>query len=506
MGYFSCDAESAISTCDPYNWDRKRRKNRPRTNKAIDEPTKIREFTYSEIVKATNGFSVDSFLGKGSHGTVYKATLDDGKLVAAVKKTTLTHQHRNNCTTYSAPTPADNEIEILSRVRHPQLVNLIGFCVDPKPQDRKLLVVEYLPNGSLYDLLHSITTRPPGWNKRVRFALQVAKGIQALHSSNPPVTHRDIKSSNVLIDENWNARLGDFGLALRGHVEDVRVKCTPPAGTLGYLDPAYLAPGDVSAKSDVFSFGILLLEIISGRNAIDVNYSPPSVVDWAVPLIKRGDFSTIGDRRVGAPADPRVIRNLAILAARCVRSTAEKRPEISEVVEGLECIRKRLNASPMWSQLRRRVKRVEECHSLDAVVDGRQDVVSVGKTIRMGSRRNKKVSTVSSADYGSKPIGWVGDRVIRSRSIGSFGDLKMGTDLRPKQTVKMPSVKKLSKSKSTGRLVHYSNKGFVFEFGEETHSSPKKENDAAIGMPGLLFIGLDDKSEKEMQEKPLVST
>lgn len=340
MGFLSCNAESAIATCDPYNWDRRNK------TKLI----KIRDFTYPELVKATNGFSAESFLGKGSHGTVYKACLDDGRLIAAVKKTypNLSIAIHSNCTTCT--TPAENEIEILSRVHHQRLVNLIGSGEDSK--GRKLLVVEYMPNGSLYSLLHC-SSRPPSWTRRVQFALQIAKAVQALHLANPPVIHRDIKSSNVLIDESWNARLGDFGLALRGHVEDVRIKCTPPAGTLGYLDPGYLAPGDLSTKSDVFSFGILLLEVISGRNAIDVNYSPPSIVDWAVPLIKRRDFSAICDDRIGSPVDPGVMDNLAILAARCVRSTAEKRPGMAEIVEGLKIASKRVNAPHIWNRLRR---------------------------------------------------------------------------------------------------------------------------------------------------------
>lgn len=508
MGYLSCNAESAIATCDPYNWDRRRRKNKSRNkpNKSV----KLREFTYAELVRATNGFSADSFLGKGSHGTVYKASLDDGKLIAAVKKTTHSnpsvsslHNNCTNCTT-CAP-PAENEIEVLSRVQHPRLVNLIGFCVDSR--ERKLLVVEYMPNGSLYDLLHS-SSRPPGWTRRVRFALQVAKAVQALHNSSPPVIHRDIKSSNVLIDDNWNARLGDFGLALRGHVEDVRLKCTPPAGTLGYLDPCYLAPGDLSIKSDVFSFGILLLEIISGRNAIDVNYSPPSVVDWAVPLVKRGDFAAICDYRIGSPVDPVVIRNLAVLAARCVRSTAEKRPGMAEVVEGLKVVSKRVHAPPIWNHLRRRVKRVQESQELEVlVVDRSEDMnvnINVNKLVRVGSRRNRKVSSVWSVEYGNEPVGWVGERVIRSKSIGSFSDIKMGPDFRRKPgsgvAVKMPVVK-LSKSRSMGvlhspRLVHYNNRGFVFEFGNST--------EIEATMPNLL-IDLDEKSEKAMQEKPLVS-
>lgn len=505
MGYFSCNAESAIATCDPSNWDsyRKRRRNKNQTKP--NKPIKIREFSYTELVKATNTFSAETFLGKGSHGTVYKAFLDQGKLIAAVKKTThqtnFCNSYNSNCATVP---PADNEIETLSRVQHPRLVNLLGFCVDPT--GRKLLVVEYMPNGSLYDLLHS-SSRPPGWTRRVRFALQIAKAVQALHASNPPVIHRDIKSSNVLIDEYWKARLGDFGLALRGHVEDVHVKCTPPAGTLGYLDPAYLAPGDLSAKSDVFSFGILLLEIISGRNAIDVNYSPPSVVDWAVPLIKKGDLGAICDNRVASMPDPVVIRNLSVLAARCVRSTAEKRPGMAEVVEGLKLVNRRIRAPPIWNHLRRRVGRVEEG---DVVVDRSEEEVSVNvhKTVKVGSRRNSKVSSVSRVEYGSETIGSVGDRVIRSKSIGSFGEIKMGSDYSWRKpggvAVKMPVVK-LSKSRSMGvlhgpRLVHYKKRGFFLEFGTESDS---REYD--VGPMRNMFIGLDEKLEQKIQEKPLVS-
>nr|DAD36332.1 TPA_asm: hypothetical protein HUJ06_006973 [Nelumbo nucifera] len=162
--------------------------------------------SYAELESTTGGFSPASFLGKGSHGSVYIAV--HGKLVVA----------------------------------------------------------------------------------RIRFALQTTKAVETLHSSNPPVIHRDIKSSNVLVDRNWNARLGNFGF-------------TPPAGTLGYLDPGYVLPENLSTKSDVFSFGILLLEIISSRNAIDVNYSPPSVVDWALPLTKQFEFSLLFDPRIGPPGD-----------------------------------------------------------------------------------------------------------------------------------------------------------------------------------------------------------
>ncbi|KAJ6412861.1 hypothetical protein OIU84_005834 [Salix udensis] len=427
MGYFSCNAESAIATCDPYNWDsyRKRRKNKNQTKP--NKPIKIREFSYTELVKATSTFSAETFLGKGSHGTVYKAFLDQGKLLAAVKKTT--HQ-TNSCNSYnsncSTVPPEDNEIEILSRVQHPRLVNLLGFCVDPT--GRKLLVVEYMPNGSLYDLLHS-NSRPPGWTRRVQFALQIAKAVQALHASTPP--------------------------------------CTPPAGTLGYLDPAYLAPGDLSAK----------------RN-----------------------LGAICDSRVASMPDPVAIRNLSVLAARCVRSTAEKRPGMEEVVEGLKIVSRRIHAPPIWNHLRRRVRRVEE---VDTVVDRSEEIVStvnVHKTVRVGGRRNRKVSSVSRGEYGSETIGWGGDRVMRSKSIGSFGEIKTGSDYFRRKpggvAVKMPAVK-LSKSRSMGvlqspRLVPYKKRGFVFEFGTESDS---RENDAAPPVPHLF----DEKLERKILEKPLVS-
>ncbi|KAL5779830.1 hypothetical protein ACOSQ2_010567 [Xanthoceras sorbifolium] len=504
MGYFSCNAESAIATCDTYNWDLKKKKKKTRNKPTI----KIREFLYHELVTATNAFSADSFLGKGSHGSVYKAVLEDGKLIAAVKRTTFLNQpspYSTNCTS-----PAENEIEILSRVQSPRLVNLIGFCVDSK--HNKLFVVEYMPNGSLYDLLHS-ASRPPGWTRRVRFALQIAKAIQALHSSNPPVIHRDIKSSNILIDVNFNARVGDFGLALRGHVEDVKIKCTPPAGTLGYLDPGYLAPGDLSTKSDVFSFGILLLEIISGRNAIDLNYSPPSVIDWAVPMIKHGDFTGICDGRLGPPPDLTVIRQLAVLAARCVRSSVEKRPEISEVVGYLKVVRKRVHSPRIWSNFQRHVRCVDRTPRVVRVkyevFEGSEEVVK--SSSRVGSRRNRKVSSVSGAEFVSsvsttnKPS----DRVVRSKSIGSFSEIKVGSEYptvkrRPGVAVKMPAMR-LSKSRSMGvlqspRLVRCNNKGYVFEFEK---SSDSREH--AFDFSKLL-ISLDEKSEKEMLEKPFVSS
>ncbi|XP_073125888.1 serine/threonine-protein kinase-like protein At3g51990 [Henckelia pumila] len=448
MGYLSCNAESAIATCDSSNWElltKKPVKNRTTTTR----PHQILEFDFSVLHSATDGFSAGNLLGKGSHGAVYKARIDQIKTVAAVKRTKQTH----NSAVGNGNSTTDTELEILSRIYHPRLVNLLGFSTDPN--QRKLIVVEYMPNGSLYDLLHR-SRKPPGWVKRTRFALQVARAVQFLHASNPPIIHRDIKSSNILIDAKFSSRLSDFGLSLRGHVEDVKVRSTPPAGTFGYLDPEYLAPGDLSTKSDVFSFGILMLEIITGRNAIDVNYSPPSVVDWAVPAIKLGDFSGICDLRIGPPRDWESLRRMSVLAARCVRSTAAKRPGMAEVVECLKMVHQKMKASssPVCINLGCRVgedSRAIKYEPLD------ESVEMARNGSRSGSRRNGKVSSVSSAQLRHYAIG---DRVGRSKSIGTASEIKYlppdeGDDhvirRRVGLSVKIPTVR-LSKSRSVGIL------------------------------------------------------
>ncbi|KAK7385364.1 hypothetical protein VNO78_31080 [Psophocarpus tetragonolobus] len=466
MRYLTCNAESAIATCHPHSLSLKKKK-RP---KSPTQAHAIRHFAYSDILAATNAFSADTFLGKGSHGSVYKATLQGGALVAAVKKT-----------------KPSNEIHILSHVQNPRLVNLIGFCNDQN-SNNKLIVVEYMPNGSLHDLLHSVeTVRPPGWTARLRFAVQVAKAVRALHSSEPPVIHRDIKSSNVLIDERWNARLGDFGLAVRGHVADFRV---PPAGTLGYLDPCYLAPGDLSSKSDVFSFGILLLEMASGRHAIDVRHSPPSVLDWAVPLVRRGEFEQICDPRIGAPADMVAFRQLAVLAARCVRSTADRRPSMAEVVECLSAVRKRFRAPVMWKRMTRCVAEARE--NLFHDWDRSEEVVRV---VKVGNRRNGRVSSVSGVEYDSGPT----NPAFRSRSVGSglLGSVKINSGL---DGFGFGNRVRLKRSRSMGFLGHY---GSDSKKCRQKNNGNNSDTVSSIEMALSKLAIMDNKLEQRMLEKPL---
>lgn len=331
MGYLSCKAESAISVVSTASTGSRRRTQSSKAFERHENPIKIQHFDYSDLEAATNGFSDQKLLGKGSHGYVYKAVLR-GRHVA-VKKPSKNQEVSQE---------VDNELEILSKIHSPRLVNLLGFSNDSKD---RLLVVEFMANGTLYDVLHfnnsNNNTRVLNWGRRIRLALQVAKALDILHSQMPPIIHRDVKSANVLIDRNFNARLGDFGLALRCGVDNYyRLRATPPAGTMGYLDPGYVTPDNLSTKTDVFSFGILLLEIISGRKAIDVGFSPPSIVDWATPLIKKGKIISVFDPRIPPPKDLIVRKQLAVIAARCVRSCRERRPTMKEIVEWLNGLSK----------------------------------------------------------------------------------------------------------------------------------------------------------------------
>lgn len=333
MGYLSCKADSAVLTANSHSTSKKLNYHSDSESENVKERViKIQEFKYKDLETATNNFSEQKFLGRGSHGLVYKGVLHGGRLVA-IKKPSRTAQKvlisdRSN--------GVDNEFDILSKVQSPRLVNLVGFTKNDS-QDR-LLVVEFMSNGTLYEVLHS-NSRVPNWGRRIKLALQTAQALDTLHSLNPPVIHRDVKSANVLIDRSFNARLGDFGLALRC-VDDSQLRSTPPAGTMGYLDPCYVTPDNLSTKTDVFSFGILLLEIISGRKAIDMGYSPPSVVDWAIPLIKIGKVLAIFDPRIMPPKDAFVRKQLAVIAAKCVRSSRERRPTMKEVVGWLSGLHK----------------------------------------------------------------------------------------------------------------------------------------------------------------------
>ncbi|XP_059313561.1 serine/threonine-protein kinase-like protein At5g23170 [Lycium ferocissimum] len=313
-----------------------------------------------ELEKATENFSQSKLIGKGSHGCVYKGILKDGKIIAIKKQSLGLQKIEDN-------SKLKNEVSILSSLpENSFIVNFLGTSHhdDDLAKNENFLIMEYLPNGTLYQMLHAQNNILPNWPKRAQIAIQVAKAIQFLHQAKPSsVVHRDIKSANILFDSNWNAKLADLGLALRmkndseNHDDDSPShranSVTRPAGTIGYLDPAYTKPSKLSTKNDVFSFGVLLFEIMSSRKVIDVSKSPVSIVDWATKLIKERRALEICDKRMHVPwYMEATIKNMLSIATRCVSEKKIARPSIEEVVMEMENVIIEPIKYPLWNILR----------------------------------------------------------------------------------------------------------------------------------------------------------
>ncbi|KAL2342250.1 hypothetical protein Fmac_010190 [Flemingia macrophylla] len=298
----------------------------------------MEEFDYEEVVKATENFNPRKMIGKGSHGVVYEGVVvkDSIKRMVAIKKPSEGLEDNSKL---------ENEIQVLTSLgQNPHVVNLIGTTRYDKNK-KKLIVMDLMANGTLHDMLHENKT-PPTWPKRVEMAMQIARSVQFLHGEKPVVIHRDIKSSNILFDSQWNAKLADFGLAVRG-VDSL----SQPAGTIGYLDPCYTTPDKLSTKNDIFSFGVVLLEMVSGRKAIDVCKTPSSLVEWAMRLIEQKLFKEICDGRVAVPDNMvATVSYLLRCAARCVSENEDERPSARDVVLGMErCFVERVSRFlPSW--------------------------------------------------------------------------------------------------------------------------------------------------------------
>ncbi|CAH2076841.1 unnamed protein product [Thlaspi arvense] len=286
-------------------------------------------FTYDELSIATEGFSESNLLGQGGFGYVHKGVLPGGKEVAVKSLKLGSGQGERE---FQA------EVEIISRVHHRHLVSLVGYCISG---GKRLLVYEFLPNNTLEFHLHGKGRPVLDWPIRVKIALGSARGLAYLHEDcHPRIIHRDIKAANILLDFSFETQVADFGLAKLSQDNYTHVS-TRVMGTFGYLAPEYASSGKLSDKSDVFSFGVMLLELITGRPPVDLTGEmEDSLVDWARPVCLKaaqdGDYSQLADPRLETNYDQQEMARMASCAAAAIRHSARRRPKMSQIVRALE--------------------------------------------------------------------------------------------------------------------------------------------------------------------------
>ncbi|XP_019413036.1 PREDICTED: probable LRR receptor-like serine/threonine-protein kinase At5g48740 isoform X2 [Lupinus angustifolius] len=287
-------------------------------------PEKV--FSYKEIKAATSNFK--EVVGRGSFGSVYLGKLPNGKPVAVKVRFDKSQLGVDSFM---------NEIHLLSKIRHQNLVSLEGFCHEPKHQ---ILVYEYLPGGSLADHLYGANRRktPLSWVRRLKIAVDAAKGLDYLHNgSEPRIIHRDIKCSNILLDMEMNAKVCDFGLSKQVTQTDATHVTTVVKGTAGYLDPEYYSTQQLTEKSDVYSFGVVLLELICGREPLTHSGTPDSfnLVLWAKPYLQAGAYEVV-DESIQGTFDIESMRKATLIAIKSVEMNASQRPLIAEVLAELK--------------------------------------------------------------------------------------------------------------------------------------------------------------------------
>ncbi|KAK4378356.1 hypothetical protein RND71_000218 [Anisodus tanguticus] len=285
-------------------------------------------FTYDDLAAATGGFVKENLLGQGGFGYVHKGVLPNGKDIAVKSLKSNSGQGERE---FQA------EVEIISRVHHRHLVSLVGYCI---AGSQRMLVYEFVANSTLEYHLHGPGRRPMDFNTRHKIALGAAKGFAYLHEDcHPKIIHRDIKTANILLDENFEAKVADFGLAKLSSDNHTHVS-TRIMGTFGYLAPEYASSGKLTEKSDVYSYGVMLLELITGRRPIDMNDDDDTLVEWARPILIRategGDYDELIDPRLEGNFDAQQMLCMVACAAATIRHSAKRRPKMSQVVRALE--------------------------------------------------------------------------------------------------------------------------------------------------------------------------
>lgn len=294
---------------------------------------KTRVFSSKELEKATENFSVNRVLGQGGQGTVYKGMLVDGRIVAVKKSKAVDEDKLEEFI---------NEVVILSQINHRNIVKLLGCCLETEVP---ILVYEFIPNGNLFEHLHhndeSDDYTMATWEMRLRISVDIAGALSYLHSAASfPIYHRDIKSTNIMLDEKYRAKVSDFGTSRSVTIDHTHLT-TVVSGTVGYVDPEYYQSSQFTDKSDVYSFGVVLVELITGEKPISFMRSEENrtLATYFILAMKDSKLSTIIDARIKDNCNLEQVTAVANLARRCLNLNGKKRPNMREVSTELERIR-----------------------------------------------------------------------------------------------------------------------------------------------------------------------
>ncbi|KAL5549180.1 hypothetical protein UlMin_004411 [Ulmus minor] len=281
-------------------------------------------FSYEEISAATDCFSSENLVGKGGYAEVYRGILTNGEEIAVKRLTKAVSDERKEKEFLT-------EIGTIGHVCHPNVLSLMGCCMD----NGLYLIFKFSSRGSVASLLHDENLPPMDWKTRYKIAIGTARGLNYLHEGcQRRIIHRDIKSSNVLLTADFEPLISDFGLAKWLPSQWTHHSIAPIEGTFGHLAPEYYMHGIVDEKTDVFAFGVLLLEIISGRKPVDGSYQ--SLHTWAKPILKQGEIEDLVDPKLGGSYDVTQLKRLAFAASLCIRAAPKWRPTISKVLEVME--------------------------------------------------------------------------------------------------------------------------------------------------------------------------
>ncbi|KAI3449577.1 hypothetical protein Pfo_006242 [Paulownia fortunei] len=298
---------------------------------SISASTTLIRFTFDEIKAATKNFSRDNIIGKGGYGNVYKGVLPDGSEVAL--------KRFKNCSA-AGDAIFTHEVEVIASVRHVNLVALRGYCTATTPLEghQRIIVCDLMKNGSVHDHLFGLVEKKLSWPVRQKIALGTARGLAYLHyGAQLAIIHRDIKASNILLDEKFEPKVADFGLA-KFTPEGMTHLSTRVAGTMGYVAPEYALYGQLTERSDVYSFGVVLLELLSGKKAlVAVNDGQPTLVtDWAWSLVRKGRAMDVVEEDMPDLGPPEVVEKYVLVAVLCSHPQLYARPTMDLVVKMLD--------------------------------------------------------------------------------------------------------------------------------------------------------------------------